>query len=164
MGQRSIIEGNTLTTTVLHSNLQSVGVLKDLQTAGETLLSETLYTTSKRVGINTMDPSLALSIWDEEIQIDIGKQSQNTAQISTPRGHSMILGSNGQKNITLTTDGAAVIPKLQIGNMQFSTAAAPPATNDPKGTVVFNENPSLGGPMGWISLGDARWANFGIID
>jgi len=29
---------------------------------------------------------------------------------------------------------------------------------------VFNSNPSLGGPLGWVSLGDARWANFGIID
>jgi len=29
---------------------------------------------------------------------------------------------------------------------------------------VFNANPTLGGPLGWVSLGDARWANFGLVD
>ena len=149
---------------ILNSRLQTVGQLKDLQTQGETLLSETLYTSNRRVGVNTMDPTTALSIWDEEIEIGIGKQSSNTAQLGTPREQSLVLSSNKQKNITLTADGTAVIPKLQIGNMAFSSAATPPSYNAPKGTVVFNENPSLGGPLGWVSLGDARWANFGIID
>jgi hypothetical protein len=164
LGQRSIIEGNTLTNAVINSQLQQVGILRDLQTNGETLLSETLYATNKRVGVNTMDPATALSVWDEEIEIGIGKQSLNVAQIGTPRGQNLILSSNNQKNITLTADGTTVVPKLQIGNMQFTSAAAPPMVNAAKGTVVFNENPSLGGPLGWISLGDARWANFGIID
>lgn len=161
---RVVIEGNTLTTAVLNSRLQSVGVLRDLQTAGETLLSETLYTTNRRVGINTMDPSTALSIWDEEIELGLGKISLNTAQFGTRRDHDLILSSNGKNNITLKSDGTTEIAQLRIGNMQFSTRPSPPADNMPKGTVVFNENPSLGGPLGWVSLGDARWANFGIID
>jgi hypothetical protein len=161
---RVVIEGNTLTTAVLNSRLQSVGVLRDLQTAGETLLSETLYTTNRRVGINTMDPSTALSIWDEEIELGLGKISLNTAQFGTRRDHDLILSSNGKNNVTLKSDGTTEIAQLQIGNMQFLTRPSPPADNMPKGTVVFNENPSLGGPLGWVSLGDARWANFGIID
>jgi hypothetical protein len=161
---RVVIEGNTLTTAVLNSRLQSVGVLRDLQTAGETLLSETLYTTNRRVGINTMDPSTALSIWDEEIELGVGKVSLNTAQFGTRRDHDLILSSNGKNNVTLKSDGTTEIAQLRLGNMQFLTRPSPPADNLPKGTVVFNENPSLGGPLGWVSLGDARWANFGIID
>ena len=163
IGQRSIIEGDTLTTAVVNSNLRRVGTLTDLQTAGETLLSETLYTTNRRVGINTMDPSLALSVWDEEVEISIGKYSQDTAQMTT-RSKTFVIGSNNQKTITLTGDGTAVIPRLQIGNMLFYSSSTSPSDSAPKGTVVFNENPSLGGPLGWVSLGDARWANFGIID
>lgn len=160
---REIVQGDRLI-NIVNSQLQTVGVLRDLQTGGETLLSETLYTNNKRVGINTMDPVTALSVWDEEVEIGIGKQSKDVAKIGTSRDHTLILSSNKQNNIILTPDGVATIPQLRVGNMLFSSSATPPHYNSARGTVVFNENPSLGGPMGWISLGDARWANFGIID
>jgi hypothetical protein len=161
---QSIVEGDQLTNAVRHSQLQSVGVIRDLQTDGEALLSQTLYVSKSRVGVNTMDPATALSIWDEEIEIGIGKKSQNTARIGTAREHTLVLGTNKQDNITLTPDGVATIPKLRIGNMLFSSSATPPNYDAPRNTVVFNEFPNIGGPLGWVSLGDARWANFGIID
>lgn len=163
IGQRKIIEGSTLTNAVTNSQLRTVGVLQDLQTSGETLLSETLYSAGRRVGINTMDPATALSVWDEEIEIGIGKQSKNTAQINS-RATEFIISVANKKNITLTDSGTTVIPQLQLGNMLMSSSPTPPNYNANKGTVVFNENPSLGGPLGWVSLGDARWANFGFID
>lgn len=161
---QSIVEGDRLTGAVRHSQLQSVGTIRDLQTDGEALLSQTLYVSNNRVGVNTMDPNTALSIWDEEIEIGIGKQSQGVARISAARDQILILGSNKHNNITLTPDGVTAIPKLQLGNMLFSTSSSPPQYDAPRGSVVFNEVPSLGGPLGWVSLGSARWANFGIID
>ena len=53
---------------------------------------------------------------------------------------------------------------IAIGDISIGSSDTPPNNNQPKGTILFNSNPSLGGPMGWVSLGDARWANFGIID
>ena len=164
INDESIVEGDSLTGAVRHSQLRSVGVLRDLQTDGEALLSQTLYVSNRRVGVNTMDPNTALSVWDEEIEIGIGKQSQDKARIGTVREHTLTLGTNKQDNIILTPDGVATIPKLRIGNMLFSSSDTPPSYNAPRNTVVFNENPSLGGPLGWVSLGEARWANFGIID
>jgi hypothetical protein len=159
-----IIDGDRLTSAILNSQLQTVGVLKDLQTQGEALLSKTLYTNNKRVGINTMDPKTALSIWDEEIEIGIGKVRQDIAEIGTDRNHTLILSSNKQNNITMTPDGVTAIPKLKLGNMLVSSAPTPPHYKAAKGTIVFNEQPNIGGPLGWVSLGDAKWANFGIID
>ena len=46
----------------------------------------------------------------------------------------------------------------------LDSSETPPTDDQPMGTIVFNSNPSLGGPLGWVSLGGARWANFGIID
>jgi hypothetical protein len=160
---RVIMDGNRLL-GVVHSQLQSVGTLLDLQTSGDTLLSETVYAANKRVGINTMDPKTALSVWDEEIEIGIGKQQQGVARVSTERAHAMVLGSNGKDNVTLNADGSTSIPSLKLNNMLMTSSATPPSYDAAKGTVVFNENPTLGGPLGWVSLGDARWANFGIID
>jgi len=161
---QSIVEGDALTGAVRHSQLQSVGIIRDLQTDGEALLSQTLYVSNRRVGVNTMDPNTALSIWDEEVEIGIGKQSHNTARIGSARDQTLVIGSNLQDNITLTPNGVTAIPKLQLGNMMFTSSAVPPSYDAPRGTVVFNEAPSLGGPLGWVSLGSARWANFGIID
>lgn len=162
---QDIVIGQSLGNNIINSNLQTVGQLKELQVAGETLLSGgALYTTSQRVGVNTIEPAQALSIWDQEIEIGIGKQSSSTAVIGVPRSQTLVLSSNGKNNITLTPDGATTVNRLNMGSMTFSVADMPPHDNQPIGSVVFNSNPSLGGPMGWVSLGEARWANFGIID
>jgi hypothetical protein len=144
--------------------LQTVGQLKELQVQGESLLSQTLYTTNKRVGINTIEPAQALSVWDQEIEIGFGKKENNTAVIGTPRSQTLIVGSNGKNNLTLTPDGATTVNRINMGSMSFTVGDMPPGDNQPRGAIVFNSNPSLGGPLGWVSLGDARWANFGVID
>ena len=161
---QDIVVGQSLGNNIITSNLQKVGQLQELQVAGESLLSGTLYTTNQRVGVNTIEPAQALSIWDQEIEIGFGKKTNNTAVIETPRSQALVLSSNGKNNITLTPDGATTVNRLNMGSMTFSVADMPPHDNQPIGSVVFNSNPSLGGPLGWVSLGEARWANFGIID
>lgn len=161
---KEVIRGNQLLPAVTESGLQKVGTLKNLEVAGEALLSESLYATKKRVGINTMDPSAALSIWDEEVELAIGKRNKDTVWINTPRSQRVIISSNGKENLVLDTDGSTQTNALKLGTQAFSSAQQAPNYESSKGTVVFNANPSLGGPMGWVCLGGARWANFGIID
>jgi hypothetical protein len=105
-----------------------------------------------------------LSIWDQEIELGFGKLETNTAFISTPRSQKLVLGSNGKKNLVLIPDGSVEVSTIKINNMVFTTGSEPPNYEAARGTIVFNENPTLGGPLGWVSLGEARWANFGIID
>ena len=158
------IDGNKLTSAITESQLQSLGVVRDFQTQGENLLSDTLYVSKTRVGINTMEPNSALSVWDEEIEIGVGKQSQNIARIGSARDQKIILGTNKKDNITLLPDGVTEISYLRLGNTMMSSSPTPPHYDAPRGTIVFNEQPNLGGPLGWVSLGDAKWANFGIVD
>ena len=161
---QTAIEGNNLGTFITYSNLQRVGQLAELQVTGESLFTNTLYTTNKRVGINTVEPGHSLAVWDQEVEVGIGKQSTNTGVIETPRNHALVLSSNQKNNLTLTTDGAVTVNKINMGSRSFAVGSMPPSNNQPKGSIVFNSNPSLGGPLGWVSLGDAKWANFGIID
>lgn len=159
-----VIDGSNLGNKITYSNLQRVGVLQELQVEGESLLGQTLYATKGRVGVNTIEPTQALSIWDQDVEIGFGKQSNNTGVIGTPRNQTLVLSSNGKNNVILTADGATAVNQLNIGPISITSGSMPPSTNLPKGTIILNENPSLGGPMGWVSLGDARWANFGVID
>jgi hypothetical protein len=161
---REIVNGNQLGYQITDSNLQRVGMLRDLQTQGEALLSDTLYVTGKRVGINTIEPSAVFVVWDEEVELVITKHSSDTGYIGMPRFQRLVLGANNKDNLILDTDGSVEIENLRVGNTPMSSATAAPDYNAITGTIVWNENPAQGGPVGWICLGGARWAKFGIIE
>jgi len=164
VNDKMIFDEGRLTTAILHSSLRSVGVLQELQTQGETLLSETVYVSQNRVGVNTIEPAAAFDLWDQEVEVQIGKHTKDTAVIQLPRAQTLIIGVNKKQNLVMTPDGAVAVEKIKIGNLTLSSSATPPNYNASRGSIVLNENPNLGGPLGWVSLGDARWANFGIID
>ena len=159
-----IINGVNLSNAITSSNLQKVGQLTELQVRGETLLGETLYVSGKRVGINTIEPSQVFSIWDQEIEIGFGKKTTNVALINVPRNQTLIISTNDKNNLTLLPDVSVTVNRINLVSLSMSSSDKPPMDNQDRGTIVFNSNPNLGGPLGWVSLGDARWANFGIID
>lgn len=161
---KEVINGNQLGYHIIDTNIQRLGLVRDLQTQGENLLSDTLYVTDKRVGINTMDPSSALVVWDEEVEVVISKRQQDTSYIGSQRRQAVILGSNNKENIVLTADGTVEIESLSVGNVPMSSATATPNYEAITGTLVWNETPILGGPIGWVCLGGNRWAKFGKIE
>jgi hypothetical protein len=159
-----IAKPNALGSSVINSNLQTLGLLKELNVSGESMIAQTLYVTPKRVGINTIEPSAALTVWDDEIEIVAKKKSSSVGVLGTPRQQKLILSANNKNNVVLSEDGSAQIDDLKIGSMRFTTANSPPNYVSERCHVVWNTNPSPGGPLGWICLGGANWANFGIID
>lgn len=161
---RIIIKDNQLGYHITDSNLQRLGIVKDLQTTGENLLSETLFVSNRRVGVNTIDPSAALSVWDEEIEVVTSKRRQDVGYVGTARRHVLVLGSNNQENIRLETDGSVEIDQLNVGGVPMSSAIAIPNYPGRHGEIVWNQSPSHGGPIGWVCLGATRWAMFGKIE
>lgn len=159
-----VVKSNGLGSAIVSSNLQTLGELKELRVSGESLLAQTLYVTPKRVGINTIEPSAALSVWDDEIEIVAKKQSRDVGVFGTTRSQKLILTSNSKDNIVLSEDGSVQIDNLRVGTMRFTTSNTPPNFVSERCHVVWNSNPNPGGPVGWICLGGANWANFGIID
>lgn len=164
VNQNSIIEGNRIGYSITESNLQKLGLLKELQVQGETQLAETLYVGNKRAGINTIEPSAAFAVWDEDIEITVSKDRDGQGRIGTPRNQSLVLGSNRNSNLVLSTDGSVQIDTLFVGSVKVTSSENPPRFSSTKGHIVFNANPNVGGPLGWVCLGAANWANFGIID
>lgn len=163
-GGREVVNNNQLGYHIVDSNLQRLGLVRDLQTQGETLLCDTLYVTGRRVGVNTMDPSSTLTVWDDEVEIVAEKRSQDTGFVGTKRHQRIVLGSNSKDNITLNTDGTVEIASLSIGNVPMSSASVAPSYEAITGTIVWNESAGLGGYAGWICIGGARWAKFGKIE
>jgi len=163
-GGREIVKGNQLGYHIVDTNIQRVGMIRDLQTQGEAYLSSTLYTTGGRVGVNTMDPSAVLSIWDEEVEINIGKRSQDTGIINTPRHQTLVLGANGNNNLTLNPDGSVEVDSISIGSVLMSSAITIPNYSGITGQIVWNQAPAPGSAIGWVCVGGHLWAKFGTVE
>lgn len=163
INNKSVLTETKLGPSVVWSNLQRVGELEELQVRGETLLGRTLYAANKRIGINTIEPSSALTIWDEEIEIVAGKKKQNCGFIGTNRQTVLVLGTGGKENIQLDVDGSVTVSDLRLGAVSLSTASAEPSWDGITGEIVFNDSPGVDKPIGWVCLEGHRWGKFGII-
>jgi hypothetical protein len=162
-GKDAIVE-NSLGKHITESNLQKLGTINELQTRGEVDLSDVLYVGNKRVGINTWEPSRALAVWDEETEIVAGKHSKNTSYIGSIRNQRVILGSDNETNIILDTDGSTKVTDLTVDGIRITSSDTVPGRTGTLGEIVFNANPAVGAPMGWVCLGETRWASLGRIE
>ena len=161
---KEIIKGNQLGYHIVDTNIKRLGLVVDLQTDGENLLSDTLYVTKGRVGVNSMDPSAVLSVWDQEVEITVSKHAQDTGYVGTPRRQKLVLGANSRENITLDVDGSVQVDSITIGGISMSSSDKIPNYPGKLGQMVWNSNPGSGGAIGWVCLGATRWAKFGTIE
>ena len=154
----TIINGNHLTSAITESSLQSVGVLKTLQVRGEAHINNnTLNVLNKRLCVNTDAPEMALSVWDEEVSVVVGKNRANEAYIGTNREQGIVIGVNREPQIEINTDGLTTVKKLQVGLHKISHATQVPGWSGNKGDMVLNTNFGADRVFAWVCLGAYRW-------
>jgi hypothetical protein len=160
-----LISNGNLAKTVTGSNLQSVGILNGLRVTGTSHLSDTVNIANKRVGINTANPEMALSVWDEEVSLVAGKLKADTAYLGTGRVQNLVIGVNRDSAITVESDSMVTVKKLKIATYQISHAATVPGYSGTKGDIVFNSNPDASNSvLGWMCLGGFRWKVLRLVE
>lgn len=164
VGDTYLVSGNRLGKTITESSLERVGTLKDLKTTGTTALNDTLVVVNDRVGINTAEPESALTVWDEEITIGIGKHQKQEAYVGTTRNQSLSLVVNRQPQITLGTDGETRINRLRVGQFCIGHSAQVPGWSGTRGDIMFNSNPVPGSDFAWVCLGAFKWKALRIAE
>lgn len=153
-----VIAGDTLSRKITNSNLQSVGLLKELKVSGEAHIYNTVSVLNKRLGINTQEPEMALSVWDEEVSILAGKFKDRAAYVGTGRLQNLVLGVNRTPAVEIDVDGVTAIKKLRVGVHRISHGTEVPNYAGTKGDVVFNANPSVNDNVfAWQCLGGYKW-------
>ena len=152
-----LIENNTLSATVVDSHLQSTGPLRSLKVTGAAQFGQTMHVAGRRVGINTQDPEMALSVWDEEVSIIAGKLSKQQAFVGTARLQNLAIGVNRIPQIEIDVDGLTTIKQLRLGRHRISHAAAVPGYSGTRGDLVLNSDPKPGTPFAWVCLGSFQW-------
>jgi hypothetical protein len=153
-----LVSGNTLSGHITDTAIEQTGKLRSLAVRGAAnLANNTLNADNQRVGINTREPEMALSIWDEEVTAMIGKLSQDTAYIGTSRPHDLVLGINRKPQIRMDRDGLTTINKLRIDRWKIQHAGSVPGWSGTRGDWVFNNEPKEGEPFAWVCLGAYQW-------
>ena len=152
-----VFSGNMLGNSITESKLQTLGVLRGLKVAGESNFNNTLSVLNKRIGINTESPEMALSVWDEEVTVNIGKFKSNQAYIGTSRPQGLSLGVNRIPQIDISIDGITTINKLRVGLHMISHSIEVPGWAGTRGDIVFNASPKDDPVFGWVCLGGFKW-------
>lgn len=152
-----LVTGNTLSAKVLETSIETTGVLKNLKVAGHTELNNTLTVNQRRVGINTQDPEMALSVWDEEVSLIAGKLAPQKAFVGTSRMTGLALGINRVPQIEIDIDGLTTVKKLRVGQHRISHESQVPGYSGTKGDIVFNSDPKPGSAFAWVCLGGFKW-------
>ena len=135
-----------------------MGVLKQLTVAGEAHIYNTVSVLNKRLGVNTQEPEMALSVWDEEVSILAGKFKDKSAYIGTGRAQNLVLGVNRTPAVEIDIDGVTAVKKLRVGVHRISHGTEVPNYAGTKGDIVFNANPTINlNVFAWQCLGGFKW-------
>jgi hypothetical protein len=158
VGGELLVNNGVLSKNIKNSSIQSLGVLRTLDVAGEsTFNNQTFNVLNKRVGVNTISPEMALSVWDEEVSVIIGKNKANEAYIGTNRAQAVSIGVNRISQIEINADGLTRIKQLQVGLHRISHATQVPGWSGTKGDIVFNANLGDDRVFAWVCIGAHRW-------
>ena len=151
-----LIDGSKLNYKITQSRLISVGTLENLSVSGEATINQTVNVKRGRLGVNTESPEMALSIWDEEVSVVIGKHKAKQAYIGTNRDQAVAIGVNRVPHVEIDTDGLTTIKQLRVGVHRISHATQVPGWAGTRGDLVFNSNPT-DRVFAWVCLGAHKW-------
>ena len=152
-----LVQDDVLHPNIRHSRLESVATLKNLAVAGHVSLADTVHVKPRRLGVNTSDPEMALTVWDEEVSLVAGKFKNQHAFVGTARAQNLSLGVNRKSWLDIDTDGLVSVKNFRIDRHRVSFAAQVPGYSGTRGDIVFNSDPNDGQPFAWVCLGAFRW-------
>lgn len=152
-----LIDGNKLSSIVTQSSLTQVGNLESLTVDGHADFNKTLTVTARRVGVNTQQPEMALTVWDEEVSVLAGKISKDRAFVGTSRKQMLSLGTNRTAQLDIDIDGLVTVKSLRIDRWKIGYANEVPGYSGTRGDILFNSDPKPDAPFAWVCLGGHRW-------
>ena len=159
---RPLLGETTLGPSVINSNLRRLGLLQELRVGGTATFAETMTVSEhNRVGINTDEPSGALTVWDQDAEITFSKSSKRNMFVGTSRDTTMSLGTNNREQIQLKQNEVVFEDAVKIMGIRFSVSDNVPERHGEPNEVVFVRNAREGQPRFYICQGANRWAMLG---
>ena len=106
-----VLTASGLGDSVVHSKLRSIGTLNSLKVSGDVTLGDFFFVNStfNKIGIGTDEPSAAITILDNNVEISIGSPDYDVAHIGTSSNHNVCIIADGRPRITATAAGEVII-------------------------------------------------------
>jgi hypothetical protein len=152
-----LVDDTRLSPIVTETNIKQLGTLRSLHVDGDARINDTLNVFKNRIGVNTGSPEMALSVWDEEVSVAMGKFKQNEAYIGTARLQKLSIGVNRQSYVEIDTDGLVRVNRLKIDQWRVDFSDKVPGHSGARGDIIFNTDPKPGTPFAWQCLGGFQW-------
>ena len=169
----SVLNQTTLGDSVTESNLQKLGLLRELQVMGDAAVTRTLSTSRVSIG--------NFSVTDHEISgyEDIKVNRNETTEISV--GNNIVIGTTTNKDRTVSVYGKltvgvatpddnvalTVAGPVSFDNKKFTVSShAPTGGSCNKGDIVWNSDPKATDYIGWVCVvpgSPGAWLPFGAI-
>lgn len=136
---RLLLNQNSLGPGVVESNLRRVGNLQELTVMGNSNLADVLYVNQNgKVSINSPESSGAFTVWDENTEFSISKYGQKSIFAGSTRATDVVMGSNGQDQIVMHTDGTVEIKgRMRFMGRLFSVSDSVPEHQGEPGEMVL---------------------------
>ncbi len=185
-----VVWKNALGKSVKKSNLEELGVLKNLQ------VRNTFYVANGRVGVNTTAPSADFSVNSGGYEI-ITKMHEHHAFVGTHSHVAFAIGTDDSPRLMCRANGDVVVGnentkpvKLNVwgqlgvgvkypqeslhvdGNIKFAERTFASGVQEPRegrwdtGSIVWNETPAKNLPVGWVCTKGGKpgsWRPFGMV-
>ncbi len=168
-----VLSSDRLGDTVTESNLQKLGLLRELQVLGDAAVTRTLSTTKVSIGSfgileNKLDTQGEFEIVRNDIKefsisnsIVIGNPEQSTRPVSV-YGRLAIGVAQPDPGYALTVAGP-----VSFDNKKFKTGSGAPTEGAyNKGDIVWNTDPKANDYIGWVCVNPGapgHWLPFGAI-
>lgn len=158
VGNDPLISAGHLSSAIKYSTLTEVGTLKELEVRGEVSMNnDTLNVLNTRIGINTAKPTKAIDIWDQDIQITIGREEKGVGYIGTSNQARLRIGTANNADIEIN-NGVVEVQKFKIGRNIIAWATKPPGHSGAPGDIVFNAGSIQ--CAGWRCVEKFNWSKF----
>jgi hypothetical protein len=154
----SLLNKTTLGGSVTNSNLRRLGLLMDLRVSGDSQLADTMTVTQgHKVGINTDEPTGALSIWDDDAELTVQKTSRRNMYLGSTRPTDVSIGTNNRTQMRLGQEQIDILDPVSIMGIRFSVSNSVPEHEGFPQEIVMVRTARNGQPMFYICLGGNAW-------
>ena len=158
-----IINKDSLGPSVAFSNLRKLGLLQDLRVQGDATFSETMFVSDQRkVGINTQEPNGVFTVWDQDAELTMMKQSSKNMFFGSTRLSDVSLGTNNQAQLILRQNEVEIKDSLRVMGIKFTVVNNIPDYAGELNEIVFVSNAREGQPLMYICKGNNTWAALGV--
>lgn len=155
----ALVSGDTIDSSVVLSNLRRVGNLMELNVLGDSALSDTLFVSkNNRVGINTDSLKGALTIVDQDAELNIVKNDKRSMYVGTTNSNNFLsLGTDNTSQIDIKPNEITITTPINFMGFKLAAMNKVPEHSGNLNDIILVSDTKPNQPFVYICRGGNIW-------